>query len=224
MFTYRFRMNFEEQEGFSRDIDLASDQTFLEFHNIISENLALDKSLECAFFLCDHRYRKRKRIFQPGSTHTDKLKQDPDLTDKKLFMNGCILSDYIDDPHQKFIYVYDIAKDWNFYIELRKIMPASPSQQYPKITASIGPIPMEISRKPVPLPGVPAEEDEEFSGEDQDEQMHEIAISMLGQGEEDGESEVEYGYSEEDVDSMEESNFFDDSIEISEDMDEEKLG
>jgi hypothetical protein len=219
MFTYRFRMNFEEQDGFRRDIELRSDQTFLDFYHIISENLTLDKSLECAFFLCDHFYRKRKRIFQPGNTDTKKAAQDADLPDNKLFMDECILSDYIDDPHQKFIFIYDIAKDWNFYIELLKILPAAPTQQYPKISGSVGGIPIEISRKPVVLPGVMEDEDDlESVTTDDDIEEPELIMDMDG----DDENEESHEYEEGDMDSMGDSSFYDDSIEINEEFDEGK--
>lgn len=218
MFTYRFRMNFEEQEGFSRDIELRSDQTFFDFHNIISENLSLDKSIENAFFMCDHFYRKRKRIFQPGNTDTGKAEQDADLPDNKLFMDKCVLSDFIDDPHQKFIYIYDIDKDWNFYIELLKIMPGSPNQQYPRISGSVGGIPIEISRKPVVLPGISDEEEDESEIADDEDEMHELAMS-LGSGDDHEETQT---YGEEDMDNMDESGFYDDSIQINEDFDEGK--
>ncbi len=218
MFTYRFRMNFEEQEGFSRDIELRSDQTFFDFHNIISENLSLDKSVENAFFMCDHFYRKRKRIFQPGNIDTAKAKQDADLPDNKFFMDECVLSDFIDDPHQKFIYVYDIDKDWNFYIELLKIMPGSPNQQYPRISASVGGIPIEISRKPIVLPGVDDEDDDDAELAENEDEMHEMAMGFIGS--DDHEETQTYG--EEDMDNLDDAGFYDDSIQISEDSDEGK--
>jgi len=226
MFTYKFRMNFEEQEGFSRDIEIRTDQTFLDFNNIISENLSLDKSLECAFFMCDHRFRKKKRIYQPGNTDPVKAPDDGSEPEKKLFMDKCILSDYIDDPHQKFIYVYDIDKDWNFFIELLKISPAASGLEYPRIAASIGGIPLEISRKPVALPGLPDDDDEEavtLPGDEDDEEGHEM--EMIMEDEED-DSEGAQIYGEEDVDGMvdiDESEFFDESISLGDDFDEGKL-
>ncbi|MFW5706864.1 MAG: IS1096 element passenger TnpR family protein [Bacteroidota bacterium] len=213
MFIYRFRINFEEQEGFSRDIELRTDQTFLDFHHAISENLSLDKSLECAFFLCDHRFRKKKQIYQhkPSSSKEQPAgEENPQQT--RLYMEDCVLSDYIDDPHQKFLYVYDPSKEWTFFIELLRIKSSSEKESYPKIVASEGAIPREISRKPVPLPGVATDEEEEEDEETQDSIM----------SEEEGEYDDEEGYSEEDMDELDESGFYDDSIQIGEDFDEGK--
>jgi hypothetical protein len=134
-------------------------------------------------------------------------------------MDECILSDYIDDPHQKFIFIYDIAKDWNFYIELLKILPAAPTQQYPKISGSVGGIPIEISRKPVVLPGVMEDEDDlESVTTDDDIEEPELIMDMDG----DDENEESHEYEEGDMDSMGDSSFYDDSIEINEEFDEGK--
>jgi hypothetical protein len=226
MFTYKFRMNFEEQDGFSRDIELLTDQSFLDFHTIIGDNLSLDKSVECTFYMCDHRYRKRKRIYQPGNTEALKPPAEGQEPEKKLFMDECTLSDYIDDPHQKFIYIYDIDKDWSFYIELLKISKASDGAEYPKIAASIGGVPLEISRKPVVLPGLSDEDDDVAdtrTGDDEDdEDGHEMEMVIEDEGEDDEGSQI---FGEEDVDGMDDiddSAFYDGSIGV-EDFDEGKL-
>ncbi len=238
MFIYRFKMNFEEQDGFSRDIDLLTDQTFLDFHNLINENLSLDKSLECTFYLCDHRYRKRNRIYQPGATPSP-IRHNGESQEKEnekiYFMDECVLSDFIDDPHQKFIYVYDINKDWTFYIELMRIMPAAKNEKYPRIAAALGGIPSEINRKPVPLPGLSPEDEEDLEPMDDEptdsdiEMEMEIDLNMDMDGMEIGEGEetpsrvgVSFGEGE-DVDDFDDSEFFDGSIEMGEDFDEGKF-
>ena len=208
MFTYKFRMNFEDQEGFSRDIELLTDQTFKDFHKIISENLALDSSIECAFFLCDHRYRKKKQLHQhkPDNLQKEDNSEETNVS-PKLYMEDCVLSDYIDDPHQKFLYIYDLRREWTFFIELARISPAASGSAYPRIAGSVGGIPVEISRKPIPLPGLLDEED------DEDEENE----TMMGV-----EGGAESVFGEEDLDEMDDSGFYDDSVEIGGDFDEGK--
>jgi hypothetical protein len=230
MFTYRFRMNFEEQEGFSRDIELKTDQTFLDFYTIIMENLSLDKSLECTFYMCDHRYRKRQRIYHPDFLPTTKDKrqqqEDGDIG-PTLFMNKSILSDLIDDPHQKFIFIYDVPKEWSFYIELIKISPQSSGNEYPRIVASVGPVPIEISRKPVALPGIVDEDEDELATADIDEDEDQDEYPGIEMAMADGE-DIEGSFIYEEVqpegelEEIDDSEFYDDSIEISEDFDDEK--
>jgi hypothetical protein len=231
MFTYIFRMNFEEQDGFSRDIELRSDQTFFDFYNIIIENLALDNSLECTFYLCDHRFRKRKRIWQPGVAPTrSRYHHETSENEKVFYMDKSILSDFIDDPHQKFIFTYDVERDWNFYIEMIKISPQSANGHFPRINASIGPVPIEISRKPVALPGIVDEDDEEILEgahihEDDDQDEYPGMGSAIA---DDDEAEGSFIYEEEiqaaedALEEIDDSEFYDDSIEITEDFDDDR--
>jgi hypothetical protein len=222
MFIYRFKINFEEQEGFSRDIDLLTDQTFLDFHHIIKENLSLNEDVECTFYLCDHRYRKRRRIYQPGATPAVKRHEEEEQNNSApiLYMDKCVLSDYIDDPHQKFLYIYDVAKDWNFYIELSRIMRATESKDYPLIAASYGPVPVEISKKPIPLPGLNDDDDELSSVPgDLDEDDPDAVIDI----EDNDEDDTEDGYSDEDLDELDDSSFYQSgSAEMGDDFDETK--
>jgi len=225
MFIYRFKINFEEQEGFSRDIDLLTDQTFLDFHNIIKENLSLNEDVECTFYLCDHRYRKRRRIYQPGATPAVKRHEEEEQNNAApiLYMDKCVLSDYIDDPHQKFLYIYDVAKDWNFYIELSRIIRATERKDYPLVSASYGPIPIEISKKPVPLPGLTDDDDDEMVAIPGDPEDDDPDAVMDMEDNEDDDDETSDGYSEEDLDELDDSSFYQSgSTDIGDDFDESK--
>ena len=145
MFTYRFKMGFEESETFSRDIELKSDQTFWDFYTIIANNLALDQEKPASFYLSDHRYRKHREIVRPMDL--SESEQPNTEAPKKLIMDQCTLSDYIDDPHQRFLFVFDPDKEWNFFIELFKISPSNKEEEYPRVAASKGPIPRELRKK-----------------------------------------------------------------------------
>lgn len=213
MFAYRFKINFEEQDGFAREIELRVDQTFLDFYNIIADNVTLDRTLSTSFFLCDHRYRKKREMFHPN--RADQLPQPQEGQPAHLFMDKCVLNEFIDDPHQKFLLVYDLKSQWSFYIELMKITPAQQGEEYPRITRSIGGVPDEISRKPKPLPGLDDEEDMEFE-EEFDAEMED---------QEDESEETEVVYAEEDMDEFDDSGFYQEQggEEGTEDFDETKF-
>lgn len=213
MFAYRFRMNFEEQDGFSRDIELGVDQTFLDFYNIITENLSLDKTLPSSFFLADHRFRKKKEISQPGKVQSQDNTSDDGGTmeERRLEMDKCRLNEFIDDPHQKFLFIYDLTKEWTFYIELLKIVNGAKEDTYPRIEKSIGPVPVEISRKPRPLPGID-DEDDLNPDEEADSDSVETDLS----------SEAEGIFGEEDLDELDDSSFYNNAVDGSQDTDEEK--
>lgn len=213
MFAYRFRMNFEEQDGFSRDIELGVDQTFLDFYNIITENLSLDKTLPSSFFLADHRFRKKKEISQPGKqiSHENPGDNEETMEERRLEMDKCRLNEFIDDPHQKFLFIYDLTKEWTFYIELLKIVNGHKEETYPRVVNSAGPVPVEISRKPRPLPGID-DEDDLNPDEEGDLESDESGIS----------SDMENLYGEEDMDEFDDSSLYNNAVDGSQDIDEEK--
>ena len=218
MFAYKFKVNFEEQDGFSRDIELGVNQTFLDFYNIITDNLSLDKKVPSSFYLSDHRFRKKKEIIQPGqdqeseTSSNEESGEETTMKDRKLRMDKCPLNEFIDDPHQRFLFVYDLSKGWTFYIELSKIVSRDKNAYYPRVVSSLGGVPVEISRKPRPLPGIEDEDDIDLD-EDGDLISDEKEMSI--------ESEEKYG--EEDMDELDDSSFYNDATGDSQDFDEDKL-
>jgi hypothetical protein len=216
MFAYRFKMNFEEQDGFSRDIELGVDQTFLDFYNIITDNLSLDKTVPSSFYLSDHRFRKKKEIIQPGqdddSEAPEPFDEDTTMKERKLQMDKCPLNEFIDDPHQRFLFIYDLSKGWTFYIELSKIVSKDKGADYPRVVNSVGGVPVEISRKPRPLPGIDDEDELDFDEEtEMTSEDQEITLD----------SEETYG--EEDMDEFDDSSFYDQTMDSPQDFDEDKL-
>ena len=212
-------MNFEEQDGFSRDIELGVDQTFLDFYNIITDNLSLDKTVPSSFYLSDYRFRKKKEIIQPGqdeeleASSNEESGEETTMKERKLSMDKCPLNEFIDDPHQRFLFVYDLGKGWTFYIELSKIVSRDKKAAYPRVVNSLGGVPVEISRKPRPLPGIEDEDDIDLD-EDGD---------LISDDEQEISIETEEKYGEEDMDELDDSSFYNDAIGGSQDFDEDKL-
>ncbi|GEM_PF-246371 len=166
MFAFRFRIRFENNDSFLREVVFSSNQNFEDFHNFIVENLKLDKTKSAAFFLSNYKFRKQKQIImdRPESTNNqeseeivdDEISEDSVADDQNeennrqaLIMRDHRLSDLIDDPHQRLVYVYDFQNNWTFYIELLKIIPAEPQVSYPEIIKQSGGIPQEFLPKKV---------------------------------------------------------------------------
>lgn len=152
MFVFRFKITFENNNSFLREIALPSDQTFEDFHNIMVENLKLDEKKGASFYLCDHKFRKRREIAL-FEKHTDKdtadwsERENADSEEQKqstLLMKDCRLSDEIEDPHQRLVYLYDLQNRWTLYIELLKIIDVQNQSEYPKIVKQSGGIPREL--------------------------------------------------------------------------------
>lgn len=57
------------------------------------------------------------------------------------------LADYINDPHQKIIYVYDFLEIWTLFIELTGIdMKEKAGQKYPLCTKTVGLAPKQYDK------------------------------------------------------------------------------
>ncbi len=177
MLVYRFKVGFEEQDDFLREIELRADNTFEDFHQAILGNLGLDPGMLASFFICDHRYRKQKEI-QLVETNASPMRSEDDvagigLSTSKPIMKESELKDFIDDPHQRLLFVYDYINQWTFFIELVKIQQGDKGIAYPHFRKLVGPIPRELTITPKEAPGVEIHEDfdydekeEEISGED----------------------------------------------------------
>ncbi len=150
MHIYRFRITFEDQDEFFRELEIMADQSFEDFHQALTKNLEIDPGMLSSFFICDHQYRKKKEI--------SVLNMDPepneDGSDPVLIMQDTLLSDAIDDPHQKLLYVYDYLNYWTFYIELLKIAKVQDGISYPRFSKVRGLTPRELKATPQQIPGV----------------------------------------------------------------------
>jgi len=165
MAVYRFRVTFEDNEEVYREIEIKSVQNFEDFHNCIVQSIGFDNLHDASFFISDDLWRKGDEIgLRPlGEDEAEKLKRR-DLPVKKQ-MNKCKMASLIDDPHQKFVYMYDPKAQWTFMVELVKILLDDPKGTFPKCIKSAGESPKQHKDALV----IPAVEDEEF---DEDEPAH----------------------------------------------------
>lgn len=138
MAVYRFRVHIEDNEDVYRDIDIKSGQTFEELHNTIQEAFKFDKKHAASFFVSDDYWRKGLEITL--------RKEDLELTpeeirqnmDPKKLMAATKIAKYIDNPHQRFVYVFDEKVQWTFLLEMMKIINEDPKAKYPLIAKSVG--------------------------------------------------------------------------------------
>jgi len=224
MLVYRFKITFENNDEFLREIELDTNQTFLDFYNILVENILLDRQVQSAFFLSDHKYRKKQGIYHPDSVtqmkgEATKQKQNP-IDAPILLMDNCVISDYVDDPHQKFLFIYDLAVDWNFYIELMRIPQGDEKLDYPRVVRSIGKTPVELTKKATiisstaSLEEIDLDELEELEPEPEDIIVYESEEELLV-------TEEVVALDSEDIDSMGDDQLYEDSVEMDADFDDD---
>lgn len=162
MAIYRFKIAFEDNEDIYREIEIKSTQTFEDFHNVIVQSINFDNQHNSSFFISDDYWRKGEEIIlRPSQVEPPRKKQEPDVP-KKL-MNKCKMASLIDDPHQKFVFVYDPKTGWTFLVELLKIVPDDAKASYPKVAKTVGEAPKQYKPSTVAAASM---DDEDF---DEDE-------------------------------------------------------
>ncbi|MFN5356482.1 MAG: IS1096 element passenger TnpR family protein [Bacteroidota bacterium] len=136
--AYKFRVSFEDYDEVSRDIEIRSNQTFLDLHRCIQQAIAFDGSKAASFFISNDYWIKGQEI--SSQPKTDKEGKDT------ILMDSGRLCDFIADPHQKIYYVSDETANWSFFIELIKIIPqAEASKEYPICVKSHGDAPKQYA-------------------------------------------------------------------------------
>lgn len=139
MQAYRFRLLFEDQEDFLRDIEIKPNQTFREFHDIIRECVGLEGNELASFFVCDRKWLKSQEItlidMMEGEDSAQPAADDDETASEEKMpikvMEQVRLKDVIEDPHQRFIYEYDFLHTKTFYLELTRIIDTVPGKEYP---------------------------------------------------------------------------------------------
>lgn len=168
MAVYKFKVIYEENDDVYRDIEIKSGQTFEDFHNAIQDAYKFDKKHAASFFVSDDYWRKGLEI----TLREEDLKLDEEEIRKKIepkkLMSATKIAKYIDQPHQRFVYIFDPVAQWSFLIELMKIDAENPKTKYPVCVKSVGKEPKQYKQQNLIK--------EEVSGEDA------LLAALLGGG------------------------------------------
>lgn len=146
--VYRFKIKFGEHEEVSRDIEIKAKQTLEDFKSAIQKAIGFDNQHNASFYLSDDQWKVGEEY------------NNESLKDTKLVS-------LIYDPHQKLLYAYGEQLEWEFYIELLKIVKEDSGIQYPHLFKSEGDAPKQY--KVVKPPVVDPEDDDEIIEDDQEE-------------------------------------------------------
>lgn len=148
MHAFRFRLLSGVNEDYIRDIEIKSTQSFQDFHRIIREVSEFEGDDLASFFICDRKWSKLNEItLIDMGTQDDEISNDAYEDDDEMnpgynmptsVMSDSVIKDFIDDPHQRILYEYDILNEGIIYIELLKIAPAAADVAYPLCITSKG--------------------------------------------------------------------------------------
>lgn len=138
MAVYKFKIVVEDNEDIYREIEILSRQTFEDFHIAIQDAFKFDKKHAASFFVSDDYWRKDQEItLRKEDLELDSEEVRKGVSPKKL-MESTKIAKYIDNPRQRFVYVFDPSVKWTFCIELMKILPDNPKGNYPSCVKSVG--------------------------------------------------------------------------------------
>jgi hypothetical protein len=134
MAVLKFRIYYEDDDAVYRDVVIKHNQTFLDLHNAILKAYDFDNKHPATFYRSnDYWQRGREISFE---------KYDKEYKAEPLIMADTTIGSEIRDTNQKFIYVYDFAKNWTFLVELINVAKEESSKiTYPATsrTEGIGP-------------------------------------------------------------------------------------
>jgi hypothetical protein len=137
MAIYKFRVTFEDYEDISRDIEIKSSQTFFDFFQIILQSIGFDTKHAGSFFVSDDYWRK----------HAEITLLEEDLEVGVKLMKSVKIASFIEQPNQRFLFLYDKEVRWALLIELIKLVPEDVKAAYPRCVKIVGTAPKQYKQQ-----------------------------------------------------------------------------
>lgn len=135
--VYKFRLLSDEVKDFVRDVELLSDQTFYDFHRILTYDLHYDKSQIASFFLSNTNWEKLLEITLFDMSENG---NNPDIH----VMDQTRLSEFLDEEKQRLLYIFDFFNERLLFIELIGISEKKEKTPYPRVCLSQGAPPQQL--------------------------------------------------------------------------------
>lgn len=140
MAILKFRIYLEEDDSVYRDIAIRHKQSFFDLHESILKAYEFDSKHGATFFRSNESWQRGREISL--EVYDKKYKAPP------LLMKETNIGSEIKDTNQRFIYVYDFAKNWSFLVELINVSKEeNPKLTYPAIVRKEGIGPSQYGTK-----------------------------------------------------------------------------
>lgn len=171
---FRVLLDSENNSEIFRDILIDDSDNFESFYKAIVSSFRFEGNQMASFYVSNDSWDKGEEISLMDMTYEDDLVESP-----TAIMKDATIKDFLDEPDQKFILVYDFLRMWIFLVELIGYDKNSPEK--PEVLLAVGMAPPEDSRI--------AEENEDlFAGDLPDEDEDELGFNDY----EDGMSDDDY--------------------------------
>lgn len=139
MAIYRFRISFEDFDDVVREIDIKTNQTFEDLHRAFHRSTGYDADKSSSFYISTDNWIKGDEIAL--------LPNQRKIDNGVALMDKAKLSSFVEDPHQKFYYIYNFERPFDFHVELIKIiLENDPNIEYPFLVKSTGEAPKIIDK------------------------------------------------------------------------------
>ncbi len=113
--VFRFKLVSDEVNNFSREIEIDSESTFLQFRNAILESVGYSKDELDSFYICDDDWEREEEVtLEDMGTSSD---QDV------WIMEETPVGELIEEEGQKVAFVFDYMTERSFFMELKEIIP-----------------------------------------------------------------------------------------------------
>ena len=134
--VYKFKVKMEDDEDVFRIIEIRPAQTFHELKETFLKSIDFDNIHDSSFYVSDDLWRQGREI--AGNERKDKAGNALPLQEKTK------INSMVNDPHQKFVFIYDLDVEWTFLIELTGISrDESEGTAYPKVIKTVGKAPKQ---------------------------------------------------------------------------------
>ncbi len=129
---YKFVVISGEEESFLREFELDENNTLLDFHNILQEELEYDRSQMASFYTASKVWEKEEEftLFDMGANTTP--------------MDEVIIDDIVIEDNQKLLYVFDMFNERALFIECVGTVEKISERSYPVCTQSQGRPPQQV--------------------------------------------------------------------------------
>lgn len=140
MAILKFRISYEEDDSVYRDVAIRHTQTFQDLHTAILKAFEFDSKFGATFFRSNDNWQRGREISL--DVYDKHYKAPP------LLMKDTTIGSEIRDPNQKFIYIYDFAKNWTFQVALINVTKEeNPKVAYPAVIRTEGIAPSQYGTK-----------------------------------------------------------------------------
>jgi hypothetical protein len=186
MRIYRFRVLIDHESEAFRDIEIGSEQNFLDLHTAIKEAFGFIGQEMASFYVSDENWDKGPEIPLADIGFSEE-------GDTPALMHEVFISDHIRSTAQRFIYVYDFLHMWMFMVELIQAGDPAPGVTYPRVVLSMNEAPGEHSREDDLTAGIM--EDDPYALDAEEQQYEEDDEHVFG--EDDDHNEFGHGSTDE---------------------------